>query len=149
MWADTRRVLKGTEHNGKPYQSARTTPCHRISLLHFPPTHSDTEIPICPLPQPGGGDTNFKTRRGILVDPAQAQLEKDDQMEHMPSRRPLPSPACFPEEEQMRGGWKQQAITTSLKHTKAGRGLRCPYMPGAGKCLQPSFVSLLKRSKAG
>lgn len=96
-----------------------------------------------------GGGTNFKTRRGILVDPAQAQLEKDDQMEHMPSRRPLPSPACFPEEEQMRGGWKQQAITTSLKHTKAGRGLRCPYMPGAGKCLQPSFVSLLKRSKAG
>lgn len=61
MWADTWRVLKGTEYNGKPYQSARTTPCHRISLLHFPPTHSVTEIQICPLPQRGGKkNTNFK-----------------------------------------------------------------------------------------
>lgn len=133
MWADTQRVLKGTEYNGKLYQSAWTTPCHRISLLQFPPTHSVTEIQICPLPQRGEKKKNkLQTHRGILVDPVLAPLEKDDQMEHMPSRRPPPSPACFPEEKQMRVGWKQQAITTFLKQTKAGGSLQCPYTPGAG-----------------
>lgn len=73
----------------------------------------------------------LQTCRGILVDRALAQLEKDNQMKHMPSRQPPPSPACFPEEEQMRRGWKQQAITTSLKQTKAGGGLQCLYTPRA------------------
>lgn len=82
----------------------------------------------------GGGEPPHKlqTRRSILVDPTLAQLEKVDQMRHMPSRRPPSSPACFPEEEQMRGSWKQQAITTSLEQTKAGGGLQFLYTPRAG-----------------
>lgn len=83
------------------------------------------------------------------MDPALAQLEKDDQIKHMPSRRPPPSPACFPEEEQMRKGWKQQAITTALKQSKAGGGLQVPIHARGWECVQPSFVSLMKRSEAG
>lgn len=61
MWAETQRVLKETEYIGEPYQSARTTPCHQISLLQFPPTHSVTEIHISQLPQRGEKNpTNFK-----------------------------------------------------------------------------------------